>query len=124
MTMTTTWHLTFQQDDLPTSMARADRVPAEPPAGLIAYVELAHGAWTLSPASSPLGIEAIEWPRRCNWIGVTDCPGTLVYVSSIGADTYRSASGEIIDPAGWECDTCGRAEVGGLGAVVTDWESE
>jgi hypothetical protein len=51
-----TWLLTFQEDGLPIAVRRDDGVSERPPPGLVGYVELAHGAWTLEPATKPLGI--------------------------------------------------------------------
>jgi hypothetical protein len=109
------WHLIFQEGDLPISVGRADGRVEEPPAGLTRYVELAHGAWSRDPAIRPLAVEAVEWPRLCH-VARTDCHGTLHYVEHITGDQYASDTGEILHPAGWQCDRCGRAEVGGLSA--------
>lgn len=95
------WHLTFQQHGLPVSVARADGVPEVPPEGLVRYIELAYGAWTIDPPTRSLAVEAVDWPKPCDALGMVRCNGTLRYVAT-----------------GWECEICGRAEVGGLGAVV------
>lgn len=112
-----TWHLIFQRDELPISLVRADGVRETPPPGLIRYVELARGAWTLEPATAPSGIEAVEWPRPCVW----NCGGTMAYVEHVAKPVFMGESGQSSYPSGWQCDTCKCEEVGGFSALGADW---
>ena len=116
----TTWHLIFQRDELPISVVRADGVRETPPQGVIRYVELARGAWTLEPATAPLGIESIEWPKACVWREVTGCQGAMVYVEHVISPIVLAETGETTYPAGWKCDTCGAEEVQGFSVLTTD----
>jgi hypothetical protein len=119
----TEWHLTFQEGDLPISIARSDGAREMPPNGVINYVELAHGRWTLEPASRPVGVLVVEWPKRCDPEGWIGCDGTMEFVAHVRDDNIYE-DGEQVHPAGWQCLVCSRAEVGGLSAVVFDsWEA-
>lgn len=119
----TRWHLTFQNDGLPVAVSRDDGSREMPPPGVVRYIELAHGAWTLEPATKPLAIEVVEWPKPCV-VGLwTRCPGTMSYVEHVKDSTFMSETGQTVNPPGWRCDTCGFEESGGLGAiVVAEWE--
>jgi hypothetical protein len=85
---------------------------------VIDYVELAHGPWTLDPASRPVGVMRLEWPKPCDPDGVIGCHGSMRYVANV-AETFLDEQGEEIHPAGWECPVCGGAEVGGFRVIVT-----
>ena len=114
------WHLVFQKGDLPISVRRADGQPQEPPAGLIRYVELAHGRWTTSAATQPLGIEGVEWPRPCVWREVTGCEGAMAYVEHVKTPVITGATGEVSHPSGWQCEVCGNEEIGGISVLTTE----
>lgn len=118
------WHLTFQGDALPIAISRDDGPPEAPPPGLIRYVELAYGQWTLDAATVPLGTEFVEWPRLCVWREVNGCSGTMHYVHEVRRPVMLEATGESTHPAGWQCDTCGGEEVGGFSVLMRDWEDE
>jgi len=118
-----TWHLIYQQGDLPTSVVRADGVSEVPPAGLIRYLELADGRggpWTTEPATDPLAIEAVEWPHPCVWAEVTGCTGTMVFVEHI--NELIVMNGEPCHPSGWQCELCGKNEVGGFAVLTSEWQ--
>ena len=117
----TTWHLVFQPDGQPVSVVRADGQQEEPPAGLIRYVELAFGAWTTEAAKNPSGIASEDWPRPCMWRDVTGCTGTTHYVDHVVKPIIIDATGETVYPAGWQCDTCGGEETGGLSVMTQEW---
>jgi hypothetical protein len=116
----TMWNLVFQKGDLPTSIGREDGLLEDPPAGLIRYVELAHGAWTTSPATQPSGMEGVEWPTPCVWREVTGCGGAMVYVEHVAQSVILAATGERTHPAGWQCETCGRESVGGFSVLTAE----
>ncbi len=118
--MSVWWHLIFQQDELPISVVRFDGVREAPPAGLLRYVELAHGAWTLEPATKPLGVEGVEWPRPCVWGTVTGCRGAMTYVEHVTSAVMMAETGETLHPAGWQCKTCGAEDVNGFSVLTTD----
>jgi len=116
----TTWHLIFQEDQLPISVGRADGVQQAPPPGLVRYIELAHGAWTLEPATKPIGMEGVEWPKPCVWTAVTGCTGAMSYVEHVKKPIVMA--GEVIHPAGWQCDSCGCEEVSGFSTLTLEWD--
>jgi hypothetical protein len=113
------WHLIFQSGDLPISVRREDGVAEDPPPGLIRYIELSYGAWTVSPATQPQGIEGVEWPNPCVWRNVTGCQGSMVYVDHV-VKQVTMATGEKIHPAGWQCDTCGSETVFGFSSMTIE----
>lgn len=49
------WHLIFQGVNKPISVRRADDMLELPPEGIVRYVEIEYGAWTVEPATSPVG---------------------------------------------------------------------
>jgi hypothetical protein len=114
------WHLIHQNGDLPVSVGRDDGVSETPPAGLIRYIEMAYGAWTLEPATDPLGMEGIDWPQPCMWRDVTGCAGTLTYVEHVSAPVLMAETGETVYPAGWQCDVCGNTGGPGLHSLTID----
>jgi len=113
------WHLIFQRDGLPISLGRDDGTHEVPPPGLTKYVELAHGAWTLEPATAPAWMSGVEWPRPCVWRESHGCLGAMVYVEHSRSPVTMAQTGEILHPACWQCDTCGNEEVDGF-SVRTD----
>ena len=118
------WHLTFQAGARPTAISRDNGASEAPPPGLVRYVELAHGPWTLEAATDPLGTEVVEWPRLCVWRQVNGCPGTMLYVQQVRRPIVLETTGQITHPAGWQCDTCDGEEVGGLSVLMREWEGE
>ena len=86
------WHLTFQEDGLPISIARADGAREWPPDGVAEYIELAHGAWTLEPATQPVGVMRVDWPKLCEPEGILGCPGTMRYVARV-SETFFDENG-------------------------------
>ena len=115
------WLLTFQDDGLPIAVGRNDGVKEVPPPGLVRYIELARGAWTLEPATKPLGVEGVEWPKPCVWRAVTGCAGAMLYVEHVKKPIILAKTGEITYPAGWQCDTCGSEEVDGFSTLTREW---
>ena len=85
-----------------------------PPAGLVRYFELAHGAWTMLPATRPIATEVVDWPQRCSRPG---CPGQMNYVEHLSSPAFTVETGETTYPHGWKCDTCG-LEAGGGGCAL------
>ena len=116
--MAVMWHLIFQSEGLPISVGRADGVRGEPPAGLIRYVELAHGVWTTDPATNPSGTEGVEWPKLCVWKDVIGCDGAMAYVEHVTKPVMWL--GEKTYPAGWQCDSCGNEQVGGFSCLTIE----
>ena len=116
------WHLTFQDDGLPIAVSRADGSKEVPPPGLVRYIELARGAWTLEPATKPLGLEGVEWPKPCVWTAVTGCAGTMSYVEHVKQPIVMAETGEITHPPGWQCDTCGSDDVNGFSTLSWEWQ--
>jgi hypothetical protein len=110
----TMWHLTFQHGKKPVSVSRADGVAEPPPAGVIRYVELEYGAWTLEPAETPVGMEGVEWPRECIFKDFLNCPGFMTYVEHVPKPVTMAQTGERVYPHGWVCDACGNQEVWGM----------
>jgi hypothetical protein len=110
-----TWHLIYPRDHRPISVARADGVAEPPPDGLMRYVELARGPWTLeAPVGDPAGTEAVDWPRACVLRTITRCGGLMDYLARVPKPIVMA--GERVHPHGWVCAVCGCQEVGGLGA--------
>jgi hypothetical protein len=105
------WRLVYQDDNLPLSVSREDGNTDGPPSGLVRYFEIAHGAWTMLPATRPIARGAVDWPQSCPRTG---CPGSLEYVEHLSFPAFMVETGETIYPHGWKCDTCG-LETGGAG---------
>jgi hypothetical protein len=98
------WKLVYQHDNLPLSVSREDGSTEEPPAGLIRYLEIAHGAWTMLPATRPIATGAVDWPQSCPR---TACPGPVNYVEHLSSPAFMVETGETIYPHGWKCEACG-----------------
>jgi hypothetical protein len=114
------WHLTFQLGKQPISVRRADGVSEMPPTGLIRYVEIEYGAWTLDVATHPVGIEGVEWPKPCVAREATGCDGLMEYVEHVLAPVTMAQTGERKWPAGWVCRKCGCQEVYGFSVVTIE----
>ena len=115
------WLLTLQAGGLPVALSREDGALALPPLGLMQYIELAHGPWTLEQATRPLGIEAVEWPRSCVWRSITGCAGSMLFVPRVNQPVVIEGTGQSTNPSGWQCDTCGGEEVGGFSVLMREW---
>ena len=115
------WLLTFQDDGLPIAVGKNDGAREIPPPGLVQYIELARGAWTIEPAAKPLGVEGGEQPKPCVWRAVTGCAGAMPYVEHVKKPIILAQIREITHPAGWQCDTCGCEEVDGFSSLTWEW---
>jgi hypothetical protein len=116
------WHLMFQRDK-PVSISRADGIAERPPEGVIRYVELNFGAWTQEPATNPVGMGGVEWPRECVFKDFLGCAGTMNYVAHVPKPVIMGATGQRVYPHGWVCDTCGNQEVGGFAVADRSYTS-
>ena len=105
-----TWHLIFQEDQLPISVGRADGVHRTPPPGLVRYIELAHGAWALEPATKPLGMEGVEWPKPCVGTDVTSCAGAMSYGMPPNMALQLTSGGSVVArPRETSCECVARS---------------
>jgi hypothetical protein len=97
------WKLVYQDGELPVSVSREDGGTNGPPSGLVRYFEIAHGPWTMLPATKPIAMGSVEWPQSCPR---TRCPGPLNYVEHLSITAFMAETGETIHPHGWKCETC------------------
>jgi hypothetical protein len=116
------WHLLFQRD-APVSIRRADGFDSKPPEGVLRYVELNFGAWTLEPETDPVGMGGVEWPRACVFKDFLRCAGTMNYVEHVPRAVVMGQTGERVYRHGWVCDTCGNQEVGGMAVAQSSYAS-
>lgn len=94
------WHLIFQGVNKPISVRRADDMLELPPEGIVRYVEIEYGAWTVESATSPVGLERVDWPKIGVAKDVTGCNGLMEYVEHVPEPVTMSQTGERRWPAG------------------------